>query len=416
MAITDPVPDTRFESGAVPVAGEHGRDDFRTIVEHCSTAIVLQRDRRIVYANRAAVDCFEFTSQADLIGQPVELLFDVDSYATLASNFHKATPHDDQLFIGELKLRRKSGAVMHAEIYHSGLVFGGADATMISIRDVTATKSLELDLQQAQKLESIGRLAARLAHEINTPIQYIGDSAHYIAELVTGLLDFIDKSRADLRTLVFERRGEAGLAELDAEEEAADLDFMRIEGPRSVERIKGGATHVARIVSAMKSFSHPGGEEASPMDVNKIVEDTLVIAGHELKDTATVTTKLAALPQIYGYPADLNQALLNLVVNAAHAVADRLEGSEPGFIHVSTRLCDGEIEIAVTDNGCGMPDYVKERLFEPFFTTKQVGRGTGQGMTIVRSAVHKHGGGIDFQSTVGVGTRFVLRLPVERGG
>jgi PAS domain S-box-containing protein len=409
MAGTHSMPDARRETSS---AGDG--DDFRAIVEHCSTAIVLQQRERVVYANPAAVDCFEYASPAELIGLPMQQLFDESSYATIASNFHKASPHDNQLFIGDLKLRRKSGAVMDAEIYHSGLLFGGAEVTMITIRDVTATKRLELDLRQAQKLESIGRLAAQLAHEINTPIQYIGDSAHYVADLVGSLLEFLDHSRAELRKLVAERGGEQGLAALTAEDEAADLEFMRVEGPRSIERIKGGASKVARIVSAMKSFSHPGGEEASPMNINKIVEDTLVIAGHELRETAAVTTDLAELPPMFGYPGDLNQALLNMVINAAHAIADRPGGREPGTVHIRTRAHGGCVEIAVEDNGCGMPEQVKARLFEPFFTTKPIGRGTGQGMTIVRSAAEKHGGTVDFQSTVGVGSQFLIRLPIER--
>jgi PAS domain S-box-containing protein len=408
MSIHDPM----LSDGAAPPGAALERD-FRAIVEHCSMAIVLQCAGRIVYVNRAAVDSLEFSSAAELIGRPLEIIFDADSYATLSSNFQKVGPDDDQLFIGNLRLRRKSGNFMDGEVYHSSVLFDGAQGTMMSIRDVTATKRLEFELRQAQKLESIGRLAARLAHEINTPIQYVGDSAHYVAELVGNLLQFLDKSRADLRKLAVAERGEKALEELAAEEEAADLQFMRIEGPRSVERIKGGASRVARIISAMKSFSHPGGEEASPMDINKIVEDTLVIAGHELKETATVTTDLASLPQVYGFPADVNQALLNLVVNAAHAVADRANTGQPGSIHVSTLVREGSVEIVVADNGCGMSDNVKERIFEPFFTTKQVGRGTGQGMTVVRTAVHKHGGSIDFESTVGVGTKFVLRFPLE---
>jgi signal transduction histidine kinase len=170
---------------------------------------------------------------------------------------------------------------------------------------------------------------------------------------------------------------------------------------------------VARIVAAMKSFSHPGSDQATPMNVNQMVADTLVVASYELKNTATVTTELAELPPVPGYPADLNQALLNLVVNAAHAIADRHEAGEPGAIRISTRTEDGHVAISVADNGCGMPPHVQARLFEPFFTTKEVGRGTGQGLVLARAVAQKHGGTIDFESAVGSGTTFVLRLPVQ---
>jgi PAS domain S-box-containing protein len=383
---------------------ELDRDGFRAIVEHCSIGVVIQHHGQAVYANRSAIECLRFAGEVELVGRAVEELLDRESYATLSSNFDKAGPDDDQLFIGDLKFRCQSGALIDAEVYHSGLVFGGVDSTMISFRDTTATKRLELELRQAQKLESIGRLSAGLAHEINTPIQYIGDSAYYVAEFVGSLLELLDKSRAHLRKLMTEREDSRGLAELAAEEEAADLDFIRAEGPKSVQRIIGGASRVARIVAAMKSFAHPGTVQAMPMDINAMVEDTLVIAGHELRDTATVVTDLAQLPSIYGYPADLNQALLNLVVNAAHAVADRPGAKEPGVIRIATRLYQDLVEIKIADNGCGMPEQVKQRIFEPFFTTKQMGRGTG---------VQKHGGMIDFESEVGAGTTFVLRLPLE---
>jgi two-component system NtrC family sensor kinase len=200
---------------------------------------------------------------------------------------------------------------------------------------------------------------------------------------------------------------------LAAEEEAADLAYMRSQGPRSIERIIDGASRVALIVAAMKRFSHPGTPSATPMDINKMLGDTLVIAGHELKTAGSVVTDFTPLPAVSGYPADINQALLNLIINAAHAVVDRGPAAGPGMVKVGTRLDRGHVEITVADNGCGMPVDVQARLFEPFFTTKEVGRGTGQGLAIVRSAAQKHGGTITFESAVGVGTAFTLRLPVE---
>jgi signal transduction histidine kinase len=272
---------------------------------------------------------------------------------------------------------------------------------------------MELDLRQAQKLESMGRLAAGIAHEINTPIQYVGDSVHYLGQAITDILSLLDKSRADLRTLAAQRGGAAAVAELAREEEAVDLEYLRREGPLAVERIVDGISRVARIVHAMKTFSHPGSDSAIPMDINKMVENTLIIAGHELKSVGRVATELAELPQVSGFPADINQALLNLVVNAAHAVADRGDPASPGVVTVGTRANQGYVEITVADNGCGMTPEVQARLFEPFFTTKEVGRGTGQGLGVARAAAQKHDGAISFVSSVDVGTTFTLRLPIE---
>jgi signal transduction histidine kinase len=172
-------------------------------------------------------------------------------------------------------------------------------------------------------------------------------------------------------------------------------------------------SRVSRVVGAMKSFSHPGSEDTAPMDLNKIVEDTLVIAAHELRVAAEVIKDLSPVPAVRGFAADLNQALLNLVVNAAHAIADRSESREPGVVTVRTR-CEGrQIEVSVEDNGCGMTEAVQARLFEPFFTTKDVGRGTGQGLVLVRAAALKHNGSLSLESTPGVGTRFTLRIPLD---
>jgi PAS domain S-box-containing protein len=386
---------------------------YRSMVEQCSSGIIVQSDKRVVYANRAALDCLGYGDSSELLGRPLNELFDLESLSTLLPNLRKLGPDDDQLFIGDLKLVTRSRATIEAEVYHSAIEFGAGSATMINFRDVTLTKRLELELRQAQKLESIGRLAAGVAHEINTPIQYVGNNAHYLKEMLSDVLSLLDKSRADLRALRQERDGARALEELAAEEELADLEYMRSEGPRSVAAILDGVSRVARIVAAMKSFSHPGSEQATPMNVNQMVEDTLVVAAYELKNTATVTTDLAQLPPVSGYPGDLNQALLNLVVNAAHAVADRGAAAEPGSIHISTRADKGQVAISIADNGCGMPPQVQARLFEPFFTTKEVGRGTGQGLVLVRAVTQKHGGTIDFESAVGRGTTFVLRLPVE---
>jgi two-component system NtrC family sensor kinase len=388
-------------------------NSYRTIVDQAPMGVLVQREERIVYANRAALDCLGFSREAELLGRQMSEILDGDSYATLSSNFRKSGPHDDQLFMGELKLRRKAGTLIDAEIYHAGIDFEGTDATMVDFRDITLTKKLELELRQSQKLESIGRLAAGVAHEINTPIQYIGDNAHYLAEAVGELLKILDSSRAELRELLLQTGGPSAVERLDAEDEAADLDYLRTQSPRAATGIIDGVSRVSRVVGAMKSFSHPGSEDTAPMDLNKIVEDTLVIAAHELRVAADVVKDLAPLPSVRGFAADVNQALLNLVVNAAHAVADRKDAKEPGVVSVRTRCEQGHIEVSVADNGCGMSEAVQARLFEPFFTTKDVGRGTGQGLVLVRAAALKHNGSLAFESTQGVGTRFTFRIPVD---
>jgi len=399
---------------SIQASAAAGADDFQAIVDQCSTGIIVQQNERVAYVNRAALDCLGFGDGAEAFGRPVADLLEPSAYETLAPNFRKATPQDDQFFLGDLKFRRKSGAFIDAEVYHIGTRFRGEDATIINLRDVTATKRMEGELRQAQKLEAVGRLAAGIAHEINTPIQYIGDSAKYLGSLIGETLQLLETSRRELRRLAEERGDLVGVEQLQAEDEAADLEYARSQGPRSAARIIDGVSRVARIVLAMKAFSHPGVDTPVPMDLNKMLDDTVVIAGHEIRDIATVTADFGELPAIPCYPGDLNQAFLNLIVNAAHAVADRPPTGEPGKVTLSTRLDGNHVEVRISDNGCGMTPEVQARLFEPFFTTKDVGRGTGQGLTIVRAAiVDKHDGSIRFESAPGVGTTCVLRLPVQ---
>jgi signal transduction histidine kinase len=274
---------------------------------------------------------------------------------------------------------------------------------------------MEADLQQAQKLESVGRLAAGIAHEINTPIQFIGDSAYYVGTALGDILGLLDRSRAALRRSAEAAGDTAALQRLHDEEAAVDLDYVRDQAPRAIEMIATGVARVAKIVAAMKCFSRPGADEASPVDVNKLLSDTLVVAGHELRAAGEVATDFGEIPPVNGYAGDLNQAFLNLVVNAAHAIADRpASATSPGRLMVSTCLEDNQVTIRIADNGCGMTPEVQARVFEPFFTTKEVGRGTGQGLTVVRaSIVQKHKGTVEFESAEGVGTTFTLRLPLS---
>ena len=240
----------------------HQQDDFRRIVEHCSTAIIVQRNERVVYANPAAIDVLGFATASELNGKQVSQFVEPESYATLASNFVKVVPDDDQLFMGELKMKRFDSSIIDTEAYHAGILFEGAEATLLNFRDVTNTKRLELELRQGQKLESMGRLAAGIAHELNTPIQYIGDSAQYLSQ---SLLEIWGS--CSVRATNCARRSrtpEKTLGALAEEEEAADIEYAKTQIPKSIERIIDGVTRVSRIVSAMKSFSHPGESRPSP--------------------------------------------------------------------------------------------------------------------------------------------------------
>jgi signal transduction histidine kinase len=291
-------------------------------------------------------------------------------------------------------------------------------------RDVTEQARLEAQLQQAQKLESIGQLAAGVAHEINTPIQYVADNAQFLKDAFQGLtqllgayhalLDEAEQGTASVETVKHVRKA------LDE----ADVDYLMAEVPQAVDQSLDGIGRVAKIVRAMKEFSHPGGLEQTSIDLNRAIENTVEVCRNEWKYVAEIELDLdKELPPVHCYPGEINQALLNLIVNAAHAVGEAIgkeRAVKKGRIRVSTRKVDAMVRIQVTDTGAGIPPDVRDKIFDPFFTTKEVGKGTGQGLGIVYAVIHdKHHGQIEFETEMGRGTTFTLLLPIwghETGG
>jgi PAS domain S-box-containing protein len=265
---------------------------------------------------------------------------------------------------------------------------------------------MAIELRLAQKLESVGRLAAGIAHEINTPIQYIGDS-----------VSFLQSAQADLyRLLRTYRAAVAGTCSGEAAsriEQEVDMEFLSREMPKAFERTLEGVERVAAIVRAMKEFAHPDTIEHSSADLNHALQTTLTVAHNEYKYSAQVQTRLGELPLVPCNVGEMNQVFLNLIVNAAHAIAESGKAADTGLISIATTTLGSQVEISIEDNGCGIqPDHL-DKIFDPFFTTKPVGKGTGQGLAIARSIItEKHGGQIEVQSVVGQGTRFLLRLPV----
>jgi signal transduction histidine kinase len=283
--------------------------------------------------------------------------------------------------------------------------------------DVTEQRRLENDLAQAQKLESVGRLAAGVAHEINTPVQFVSDSVLFVREAMDDLSGIVDKYR-ELRDATKDDQDEAVKAAAKAAEEAeddADLDYILENAPVALDRARDGLGRVAAIVRSMKEFAHPDRKEMVHADLNQAIASTLVIASNEYKYVAEVETSFGEIPPVNCYAGEINQVVLNLIVNAAHAIGDVVKGTpEKGRIRVGTRLHDGMVEISIGDTGKGIPVDVRSRIFDPFFTTKEVGKGTGQGLAIARTVVvEKHKGTLHFETEVGRGTTFFIRLPVN---
>jgi len=381
-------------------------------VEHASDAIEwIGPDGRLLYVNEASCRDLGYSRQQ-----------------LLSLTIPDINPHFSQeswrKFWNEMKARRsmtfesqhksKQGKLFPVEITATFLEFDAQEFVFAFVRDITERRELEGQLRQAQKLEGIGQLAAGIAHEINTPTQFVTDNLTFLRDSWKSTHELLELYRKIIGnaagTLPASMAGELAEAE-----RRCDLDFIEAEVPRAIEQGLDGAHRVAKIVRAMKEFSHPDAAEKTATDLNKAVESTLTVARNEWKYVAEAITELdESLPPVVCYPGDINQVILNLLVNAAHAIKEKVKDGEKGKITVCTRRRDEFAEISVTDSGTGIPEAIGTRVFDPFFTTKEVGKGTGQGLSLAHTVVvKKHGGKIWFETEIGVGTTFFIDLPIE---
>ena len=294
----------------------------------------------------------------------------------------------------------------------------GIDELLIIGSDVTEREILGQQLRQAQKLEAIGQLAAGIAHEINTPTQYVGDNTRFLQESWPSFNDLLAVTREIRQEAALGAVSSPTLQRFDALVQAADFEYLQKEIPRAIEQSLEGIQRVSKIVRAMKEFSHPGSEEKKSVDLNKAIETTITVARNEWKYVAEMETHFdPQLPLVLCHAGEFNQVILNLLINAAQAIAQAVgDGSQgKGKIAVSTGHDQDWAEISICDTGAGIPEAVRSRVFEPFFTTKPVGKGTGQGLALAHTAiVRRHGGKIWFHSEVGKGTTFYIRLPLTQ--
>jgi PAS domain S-box-containing protein len=364
---------------------------FRSLVQHSNDVFtIVAPDGRISYQSPSYSRLTGLSSERT-VGEPIARLLHLQDAAELSRQLSAGSISTIQL---QLRWSHADGSWRQTEAIISNLCADpNIKGWIFNTRDVSERARLEIELRQAQKLESIGRLAAGMAHEINTPLQFVGDN-----------LRFLKNSIADMM------RSTAATGGLPA----ADVDVVLLarEIPLAIDESLEGVLRVASIVRSMLDFAHPTGREQASADLNQALLSTLAVARGELQSVAVVTTDLGDLPPVQCYLGELNQMFLNLIVNAAHAVADGDPGRQ-GAVEIRSWRDGQEVVISVEDNGCGIPENIRTQVFDPFFTTKQVGRGSGQGLAVARSIiVDKHGGSIDFISVVGQGTTFVVRLPI----
>jgi len=384
--------------------------------------LITDRKGRIVFANLSLAERHGRVRE-ELIGESVEQIMRTDNHSPSQRDQMRDAMRDSRPIRVVVKGVHSSGRPLWLSLNitpimgsdgRAGHFVGIATDITQSVEDSRIKKELQervesqeqerdrlaLELRMAQKLEAVGRLAAGVAHEINTPMQFISDNVTFLAESVDDLANVISAYRAD------RERGDAVSTEVEA-------DYLLTELPKAMQRARDGLKRVTNIVRAMKEFSHPNPDSHTSADLNKAIETTLEVARSEYKHFAVIDLNLAPLPLVHCNIGELNQVFLNLMVNAAHAIEASGKNVSTGRIRITTSHAGAELLISFEDNGCGIEPQNLDKIFDPFFTTKEVGRGTGQGLAISRSiVVDRHGGAFDVHSIVGTGTRFTIRLPV----
>ena len=276
---------------------------------------------------------------------------------------------------------------------------------------------MEVQLRQSQKLEAIGQLAAGIAHEINTPVQYVGDNTRFLKDSFETFTQLLHNYEELVNAAKTNTLNSTVVTEAEKKLVASDLKYLFEQIPAAINETLEGTERISKIVRAMKEFSHPGGKEKVSSDLNKAIESTVTVAHHEWKFVADLKLDLdPGLPAVPCFIGEFNQCILNLVVNAAHAIGDviKQKPGTKGIITVRTRQDGDHVEIRISDTGTGIPESARPHIFEPFFTTKDVGKGTGQGLSIIyANIVKKHNGTVNFESKVGEGTSFIIRLPIK---
>jgi PAS domain S-box-containing protein len=390
----------------------------------------------IVYCNKVVAEQHGFSREA-LIGQPVtlltqwvgnnpnylgEVLAALSEGRTFHYEYEVARPDGSRFWLGisVRPLYDAAGRLTHSVTVGADITSKRAEALKKQelqdklVAEMKERERMVIELQLAQKLESVGRLAAGIAHEINTPIQYLGDSVHFLRSAFEDIDKLFESTNDAAVRLPQSPEHAAFLLELADLAKKYDLDYLRGEVPKAFTRTFDGVERVTNIVKAMKEFAHPDSNEQYAADLKHALETTLLVASNEYKYVATVLTEFDELPAVVCNVGELNQVFLNLIVNAAHAIKDAGKDLAAGQIKIRLSVEGEDALIRVSDNGCGVPPENLSKLYDPFFTTKEVGRGTGQGLAISHSiVVDKHAGEISVRSEVGVGTEFTVRLPIS---
>jgi signal transduction histidine kinase len=313
---------------------------------------------------------------------------------------------------GETTVVDTSGTHIPILLSSTPVEIGGESLHLLSFVDLSERRRLESELRNAQKLEAIGRLAAGIAHEINTPAQFISDNIRFLQGGFTSLQSLMGEYQNAL-ALLTEASGEDRLVHrLNDAEQAADIDFLKTNIPSAITEALEGVSRISTIVRAMKEFASAEHKEKLPANLNHAMEATLTVTVSEYRHVAEVEQDFGDLPDVCCNVGEIKQVFFNLVVNAAHAIAAK-KSAHKGVICIRSRCEEGYVRFEIQDSGCGIAEKIRERIFDPFFTTREVGQGSGQGLAIARSiVVDKHNGSLTFTTETGKGSTFIVRIPL----
>jgi PAS domain S-box-containing protein len=390
----------------------HLMDAIRSII------IGVDVHKCVSYWNRSAAVCFGLDA-SEVIGKPISEVDIGWDWSKVSHNvdlcLHKGL-HDNRF---DIDYRcRQSGSRILSICITPFIDIGSNDGEyLILADDVTEVKIQQSYDHQTERLQSIGQLASGIAHEINTPIQYVGDNTHFLQESFQELLEVIGGARSLAKQVDCNETAadfQTGLTKLC---DNYDYDYLVDNVPKAISQTLEGIERVTTIVKAMKDFSHPGSEQKDPTDINRAINSTITVARNVWKYVADMETDFDPNMGEYNcFTGPLNEVVLNIIVNAAHAISAVVENDEnkKGVIRVSTKRFESYGEIRIKDSGTGIPKHVQEKIFDPFFTTKEVGKGTGQGLSLCHNIiVEQHGGELFFESREGEGTTFVIHLPTD---
>lgn len=387
---------------------------FNYLARILTDVVLICEDGKIAFCNEGAARVLRYESVDDLIGMELAALVHPDFAEIVAENILDL--FDDGAMV-PLKLKQSDGEFIDVEIIAGPLIDGDREQAVVVARDISKYKanaeslrSTHSQLLMAQKMESLGQLAGGIAHEINTPAQYVSDNIRFFqktADMLAPLFAILAEWRKE--------DGEAASLDTDALKEAidaADVEFLLEDFAAAADQAHEGIEIISRIVGAMKDFSHPGSQERVEVDINRLIETSLTVSRNEWKHHAQVEEDLCdGNPAVLAPQGALNQVLVNIIVNAGHAIA--ATGRSDGRIGIKTRVDGDKLCLEISDNGCGIPKHHLDKVFDPFFTTKEVGKGTGQGLSIAYDViVKKLNGTLTVESEPDEGTTFVITLPL----